>query len=542
MKKWRCPGIMGAVTNRNAGNSAMKSFLQQHASQILGVLRGFDRIRFRGTFRQLAYVDAMTMALNCLRVLLKDFGRFAEDKTNRFRQGVEEVADKAGRRVIYIASPSQDKEKLVDGILRAEGVSPDGVIAILSAVEVCRSFYIYRDRASKKLVLRSANRKCLHYYVYLEDSMFGRVQVRMQTWFPFNVHIVLNGREWLARQMTAAKIAFQRRDNCFSWVSDFARAQKLFDKQLTIDWVKHLTRLVDRANPILRQLMLPWEMEPYWSAEQSEWATDIAFRSAKGLRALFDNLLKYAITTFDSRDVLRFLGRKLPKHTAINGRFAGEVVSDVATRPEGTRIKHRVKGNTIKLYDKQGSVLRVETTINDAGDLKAFRRKEGDPKGPKAYRKLRKGVADLRRRAHLCDAANNRYLESLAAAESPTPLHAFTDELCRPVSDGGRRFRALNPLGVPDAQLLRLIAHGEHLIKGFRNQDIREALFGKQPPALRRKHASHVSRLLRLLRAHRLIKKVPRTHRYLLTAKGTKAIPAILAAHAASVDKLLAAA
>ena len=80
------------------------------------------------------------------------------------------------------------------------------------------------------------------------------------------------------------------------------------------------------------------------------------------------------------------------------------MVSDVKQRPEGLRIKHRVNGNSVKMYDKQGSVLRVETTINDARDLKCYRAAEGNPNGPRTYRKLRKGVADMTRRAELCDA------------------------------------------------------------------------------------------------------------------------------------------
>ena len=44
-----------------------------------------------------------------------------------------------------------------------------------------------------------------------------------------------------------------------------------------------------------------------------------------------------------------------------------------------------------------------------------------------------------------------------------------------------------------------------------------------------------------MLRAHGLIKKIPRTHRYLLTETGVKAITAILSARQASVSQLVAA-
>jgi hypothetical protein len=43
---------------------------------------------------------------------------------------------------------------------------------------------------------------------------------------------------------------------------------------------------------------------------------------------------------------------------------------------------------------------------------------------------------------------------------------------------------------------------------------------------------------LRLLRAHGLIHKVPKTHRYMVSEPGRKAITALLAARNASTDEL----
>ena len=470
--------------------------------------------------------------------------RFAQAATERFRESVEGVADQAGRAVRYLASPAIDKEQLVDRIVEEQGVGPGGVLAVLSAVEVCQSFDVHRNRERKILELRPARRKCLHYYVYFQDPTFGRAQVRLQTWFPWNIHVVLNGREWLAQQMNAAELRYDRRDNCFPWIEDFPRAQQLCDQQLRIDWAPNLTRLLDQAHPAWRGLLAPWELEPYWSTEQSEWATDVAFRSRGELAPLYGRLIHHAIRTFDSRDVMRFLGRRFARQPYINGHFKGEVTSDVAARPEGMRIKHRLKANAIKMYDKQGSVLRVETTINDARDLKSYRAAEGDPAGARSYRPLRKGVADLARRAQLSDAANRRYLDALAATETDGLLKELAAPLCRPVVRDGRRRRALHPFQDEDARLLAAVARGEFLIKGFRNADVREALFGADPqdPRQRRRLACRVTRLLGLLRAHGLIKKISHTHRYLLTAQGRRTIPVILAAREASITKLVDAA
>ena len=84
----------------------------------------------------------------------------------------------------------------------------------------------------------------------------------------------------------------------------------------------------------------------------------------------------------------------------MHGIFQGEVVSDLKTRPEGVRIKHRVKANSIKMYDKQGSVLRIDTTINDTSDFKVHLASEDDPQGPKSLRKMCTGVVELPARRH----------------------------------------------------------------------------------------------------------------------------------------------
>jgi hypothetical protein len=318
----------------------------------------------------------------------------------------------------------------------------------------------------------------------------------------------------------------------------------MFDRQVGIDWIKHLDRVLRRACPRLVNLFADFPLHYYWSAEQTEWATDLVFRSRAALGGLYPRWIDFGMRTFGSRDVMRFLGRNFSRQPYINGHFKGEVVSDVAGRPEGVRIKHRVNRNAVKMYDKQGSVLRVETTINDARDLKTFRRKEGQRGGKKSWRPLRKGVADLARRAQLSQATNERYLEALAAAGAPTPLKNLAQKVCQPAVCLDRRVRALNPLSADDARWLAAVHRGEFTLKGFRNRDLRRQIFGADPEdaAVCRKRSAQVSRRLRLLKAHRLIRKIPGTHRYRVTRFGAQAIAAFLAANNASIEKLTQAA
>jgi hypothetical protein len=216
------------------------------------------------------------------------------------------------------------------------------------------------------------------------------------------------------------------------------------------------------------------------------------------------------------------------------------VVSDVKRRPEGVRIKHRVGDNSVKMYDKQGSVLRVETTINDVDQFKTFRAPENQPDAAPSWQRMRKGVADLHRRAEVSQASNDRYLQALASVDNTTSLAELTARLCRPVTYKGRRVRAINPHAPDDAALLAAISRGEFTLNGLRNQDLRHLLFARpaRTKAEQKRHAAAISRKLRLLRAHRLIRKVPRTHRYHLTDAGRTIITALTTARNANTHEL----
>jgi hypothetical protein len=521
----------------------MNGFIQHHRDRVMGVLSGFDRVRFRGTLRWLCYPEGLGKHLSYMKVLLKDFAEYSQGVTARVRQAAEQIARAAGRPVEYLASPSRSKEERARDIAARDSVE-QGLICVVTAVEPCQSFRIGRDGDLKKLVLQSALRKCLHYYFYWIHPLWGFCHARLQSWLPLTVQVCFNGREWLSRQMDAAGLNYLRRENCFVWIEDPAAAQRLMDQQLRTNWAEALNALLPQFHPTWRQTVEnPSKYGYYWSIQESEWATDVMFHSESDLASLYPRLIRHATIHLGSREVLRFLGRRVPASGGVPARFNGQVVSDLRHRPEGLRVKHWANSNSIKMYDKQGSVLRIETTLNNPDDVRVYRPREGDPGGPKSWRVLRRGVADAHRRAEVGQQANDRYLESLATAEEPTPLGELTARLCRPVRWKKHRVRGLNPLSPEDTALLEAVGRGEFLLNGFRNRDLRERLFSRSDdPATRRRQSAAVTRKLRMLRAHGLIRKVPRTHRYLLSAKGQRCITALLAAQAADTAKLTRAA
>lgn len=513
----------------------MNSFVTRHTSEVKGTLSGFDRVRFRGTLRWLANLRGMGTWLCRANVLLKDFKGYAMGLTDRIKLATQELAEKAGRPVIYLHSSSLRKEDFARDIAERDAIN-EGLVCVLTAVEPCMTFTVGPHREAKRLELRSHQGKCLHQYFYLMDPQLGWLNVRLQTWFPFTVQVVINGREWLSQQLCRQGIGFQRRDNCFVDLADVSRAQKAMDRQLRTNWSRVLDRLLRQVHPAHRTLFGKEQLDYYWSADETEWATDVMFRSAEELSALYPRLVRHAMTTFSSGEVLRFLG----KRPRVEHFHAAEILSHLGTRAEGVRVKHALDRNSVKMYDKQGSVLRVETTINNTRQMKVFRTAENDPDGPQSWQRLRKGVADLHRRAEISQQANERYLDALSAVEVQPTLAETAARVCRRTAWNGRPARALNPLAGEDAALLEAISRGEFIPHGFRNRDLRPLLFGEAAsPDIRRRQMAKVTRLIRLLPAHGLVHKVAKTHRYIVSPQGRETITALLAARAANIQQLM---
>ena len=512
----------------------MKAFVARHAPLVTCTLAGFDRLVFRGTLQPLVQERGMHMFLGRAKVMLLDFKKFALETTERLKKAVLAEVERAGRPVRYLESPKTSKEDLARTILAEQPLKRPGVICAFTAVEPCRSFEYHRSPDPKARGLKLRPSKCQHIYKYYVHPTFGFMSARIQTWFPFNVQICMNGREWLARNLARRRCGFKQADNCFTWLANPTLVQRLMDEQLQTAWPEALTSIARGLNPLHEEIFAPWPMDYYWSGYQTEWATDVVFKDPKALGGIYPALVRHATDHFKSEDVMRFLGRKA------HGNFTGELTGSFKHRAEGVRVKHWLRGNSIKMYDKAGSVLRVETTISQTDEFKVLRPHHDQPDGKLVWQPLRKGVADLHRRAQLSQSANVRYLDALAVVDDTTPCSTVFDAVSRRVTDDGRRFRAMRLGDRDDLALLETISRGEFATAGFRNRDLRRLLHARPKTALDdRRLSGKVSRQLRLLRAHGIIRKIPKTHRYLLTERGRLLTATLRATRDASVQQLL---
>lgn len=517
----------------------MHTFLQRFGGIVLGVLWGFDRLVFKGKLRQLYSPNGMNCYLAANHVLRKDFKAHARAVTDRVVQASLVAQAKELGRFRYLNSSQISKEEVARQIAAAQRVK-EGLACVLQCVEPCWTFDL-KSREGQRTV-QGAMGKCSQLYHYYLHPQFGWMHVRLQTWFPFEMQVYVNGREWLAQQMDAAGLRYRRSDNKFLWVSDWPRAQELFRQQLQTSWPELLDGLQQQVHPLHPGHLGSLPLAYNWTVFASEWATDVAFRSRADLEGLYARWVRHALGNYDSVQVLRFLGQA--GRIQRNGTVA--VHTDLERFYEGVRLKHWVNKNSLKLYDHL-QVLRSETTINQPSGFKVFRTKENDPEGKKGWRVLRRNVADLHRRAQVSQAANERYLEALAAVAETKTVKQLAAPLARRVAApgrSGRKVRALNPLDATDAALLTAISDPRWMVNGLRNRDVVAVLY---PTATadgteKRRRSARVTRLIRILRGHGLLHKVSTTHRYQVRAEARTTIVALLAAHDANPEQLTSAA
>lgn len=342
----------------------MNPFIERHREEIAAVLSCFDRVIITGTLPEIAHAEAMARYLSKRHIRLFDYPRWAEPLRDALRQNTERLAEQAGLKIEFIGNyRAFRKEARIKDMLAERGEHP-GLVHIFSAMEACPSFRPWHDKNRHRTELEPTGGKCLHYYFYFIDELFGLCYLRVPTWAPFRLQVYFNGHHWLARRLAKAGIDFQMADNAFVRIAEPKRAQAMAErleaKQLhhRLDrWVKHLC-------PTLCQFRSGY----HWSLMQVEFATDVIFGRQAYFQPLYENLIRSAVHSVRAEHIATFLGRKL------TGAYHGEAGNDFSTRIQGTRIRHHMGPASIKLYDKAAIMARVECTANDVTFFKHRRK------------------------------------------------------------------------------------------------------------------------------------------------------------------------
>jgi len=497
----------------------MNTILEQFEDKINGTFSFFDRMIIKGHIRQFFSPSGKKHFLSFNNILLKDFSSYAQQVTHSIVSHVESLTASLDRPLIYLSSAKTSKEQTARDVL-ASNPTPEGLICTLSAVEYCSTLQPIKQQ-NGKLSLIKVDRKCKYYYFYLQDREFGFMHVKLQTRFPFQMQVYINGREFMKQVFDKHGITYSMYDNSFSEISDIKRAQELADSFDSKKFCRQLDHFAYRFNPYLNAITDSFGQGYLWCVDQCEYATDVMFKSREALEDIYPSLVEHAFYDFKCTDVFSFLGRKL------SNKFQGEVVSDYRKRPQGWRIKHRMKSNSVKMYDKF-NCLRIEMTINDPREFKVYKKvHHKDGTSSMRWSPMGKSISNLYRYAEISKSANMRYLSALQGIIPQQEIEREINEICTKKKSRGRNFTGFNVWEKGTFELFEELSNGDYLIRGFTNKDIRRALYRKVV-ADEKANRNRITRLFGKLRAHGLIKKVPHSLRYLVTEKGRRVMGALI--------------
>ena len=496
----------------------MNTILEQYQDKINGTFSFFDRMIIKGHILQFFSPSGKKYFLSEKSILLKDFSSYANQVTNDLVRHVENFTASLNRPLIYLSSAKTSKEQTALSVLKDNPVE-EGLICTLSVVEYCQTLQPVK-KPDGLLALSTVNRKCKYYYFYFMDKDFGFMHVKLQTWFPFLIQVYINGREMMKHAFDENSITYRMYDNSFFEISDIPKAQELADGFDAKKLCRQLDLFAHKVNPYLDTIEEVFHQGYHWCVDQCEYATDVMFKSREALEDIYPSLVGHAFYDFKCSDVFSFLGRKL------DPKFLGEAVSDYRKRPEGWRIKFKMKPNSIKMYDKF-SCLRVEMTINDPREFKVYKDvHHQDGTVSKRWVPMGKSISNLYRYAEVSKAANRRFLDSLQDIVPAGSIEREINEVCGKKTVRGKTVTGYNVWSKETIQLFEAISDGKYLIRGFTNKDIRIILYPKIHAE--KKVRGKMSRTLSKLRAHGLIRKIPHSRKYLVTDKGRRIMGALI--------------
>ena len=500
------------------------NIIEQNKEKINGVLETFDRMIINGYFLNLCNYRHFLYYLIQNDVKLVDFDKFAQKETEILCNHIDNYIKSNNVETIYLNSGKIDKNEIVMNELE-KNPNKVGLISALSAVEICNTMTVKPNHETEKLEVTSRPTKCKHYYFYYNDEEFGLMYLKIQTWFPYNVQIYINGREYLSKLLDKNNIKYEMYNNSFSYIQDFNKAQELADGILNQKISDSFDGLIKQINVHLPKIEKIFSHSYYWCIDQCEFATDINFKNREDLSLFYKTLVETTYFTFSSEDIYSFFGRNVSK---IHTFSKGEIVSDLRNRYQGYRIKFKINNNQIKMYDK-GNNLRIEVTINNPKDFKVLKIKENDETGEvvetKEWVPMSKSISNLYRYVEISKNITKRYIEALPDINTDEVSLKEIEKISQRTEINDRVYSGINILNEENLKIFSEISKGEYLINGFTNKMVRKNIFENSED---KKTINKTTRMLSKLKAHGLIKKVANKNKYYLTTSGRKIINSIL--------------
>ena len=482
---------------------------ETHQEEITGVLYCYDRVLLSVTAGTFGFPDGMGMFFSTHNYKVFSFADVFKPVTTRIKENAERLAKENGLEIEFIRKVHAfRKEDRIESIVKDRG-EEEGLVHIFSALEVNKTYEPFHDQTTGRTYFKPGTTKCLTYYFYFIDREFGLCFIRVPTIAPFKMDFYFNGHNWLESKLKKRGIAYEKTDNAFTHIADFAEAQKLSDRIRVEDLHKALDIFLKRFCP----MPADWNLSYNYTISQVEYACDILFKNEEALKPLYDNIIKTAMHTVTPDNIANFLGKRF------SVLFEGEAGSRLDRRILGTRIKHQMGEISVKIYDKFGKILRIEVTSNDVSQLKVFREvQKNDGSSVMKTAPVKKSIYSLFDLIGILRNACNRYLEFISSFDDPTDGLKKLDRVTETVTDNDKNYKGFNFFSKDDEKILLAVADGKFTLKGITNKALRSLLPEKK--------SWQISNILKRLRLHGLVKKVGKTYKYYLTSLGKQVIVA----------------
>ena len=413
----------------------MMLLTEKYSDRINGTITCYDRIIIQGVIPNWSYADGMTGYFYSNGIKIFDYSKFCQPLTEQVRDNAERIAKEHGIKIEFIRrTQSFRKDDKIQKIIEEKGIA-EGLVHIFSVMESCNTYRPWHDKESGRTFFRFDKSKCLHYYFYFIDRELGLCYLRVPTWSPFRLQFYMNGHNLLAGKLDKRGIEYELLDNAFIHISDPEVAQKLSDRINPEDLHKVLDVYAKKYCPVAAD----FEMSYAWTIMQIECATDVIFKKQEYLQPLYDEIIKTAIHTVKPDNIATFLGQR------ITYNFKKETGNNFNQRILGTRIKHHMGDVSIKMYDKFGLLLRIESTCNDVAAFRVIRdvqHRDGSVTAEKAP--MRKSIYSLYQLFTIMKAANYRYLEFISTFDDHSDGVIKLSETSQSLEENGRTYRGFN--------------------------------------------------------------------------------------------------
>jgi hypothetical protein len=465
-------------------------------------LQCLDRLYLNG------YVPALQVGGQVITFLTEHLGNRVASPAlfkqigDRFSNAVRSFAQINRIPVLHLNTPDRSRwdDRKVDHVREyADKATAPGVVAIVVAQEVQKVFMGYRRRPKADgpgFGFDKADRRVTVYYFYILDAHFGLGFIKICSYFPYPLKMWVNGHDWAKRQAAAEGLAFTELANGFASCEDPARLQAICDRLTS-------TKLQAFFNYWIARIPCPFtridRLAGYWwqlSMRQIEISRTLVLNAPRRARALFEALVADNIGIGRPAAVSVLFARRVQRNT--QSLFHTRVF----TQGTQVRIDFVYKHCRVKLYLKEGCALRIETVVNDPGDLDIL-----------------KGIAHLPQVQRTARQINARVLTMLRVGQSCAIETALLERVSQPYVRDGQRTGALR---FGDSRVMALtgaLCLTVHAVAGLNNRSLRALVAGLLGTTYT---SAQMTYDLRRLRLHRLIARIPGTNTYFLTPDGIR--------------------